>query len=87
MLLIHARFVFLNPNVTQCVSKVKTPDCVFWDYEADDGIGNWATNGCYLDMSEGGVNNPSCKCNHLTSFAVLMVSLSLQFHTVCHLSQ
>ena len=63
----------MNYRTLQCVSKVSSPVCVFWDYEADNGTGNWSTEGCYLVTSSKDTNNPSCECNHLTSFAVLMV--------------
>ena len=48
------------------------PTCVFWDYEADDGRGDWSTVGCYL--VEASYDNVTCVCDHLTNFAVLMVN-------------
>ena len=39
-----------------------------------DGVGEWATEGCWLDTEASGAGRSVCKCNHLTSFAILMVS-------------
>ncbi|XP_072048244.1 adhesion G-protein coupled receptor G6-like [Amphiura filiformis] len=46
--------------------------CVYWDYEADSGRGNWSTEGC---RTIGEIQNgrQECECDHLTNFAVLMV--------------
>uniref|UniRef100_A0A8B9ISR2 Adhesion G protein-coupled receptor L4 n=1 Tax=Amazona collaria TaxID=241587 RepID=A0A8B9ISR2_9PSIT len=57
-------------------AKVRTVDkdikCAFWNYSADTMNGNWATEGCELTHSNS--THISCKCNHLTHFAVLMSS-------------
>ncbi|NXY20167.1 AGRL4 protein, partial [Atrichornis clamosus] len=45
--------------------------CAFWNY-SDTMNGNWATEGCELTHSNS--THISCKCNHLTHFAVLMSS-------------
>ncbi|XP_063801871.1 adhesion G-protein coupled receptor G1-like [Pseudophryne corroboree] len=42
-----------------------SPLCVFWDESSDD----WSTYGCRTAPS---VRHTSCRCNHLTYFAVLM---------------
>ncbi|XP_071961180.1 adhesion G-protein coupled receptor G7-like isoform X2 [Antedon mediterranea] len=45
-------------------------ECVFWDFDLEDGIGNWSSEGCnYQKIVDGRV---ICHCNHLTNFAVLM---------------
>ncbi len=48
--------------------------CVFWDYEASD----WSSNGCLystIDNDESpDVEAHECACNHMTSFAILMVN-------------
>ena len=41
--------------------------------------GNWTPDGCELVEENGGVF--TCHCNHLTNFAVLVVSLSSVFLT------
>ncbi|XP_072026183.1 uncharacterized protein [Amphiura filiformis] len=47
--------------------------CVFWDFTADGGLGDWSSEGCYLSNTTGETGeNVECKCNHLTNFAVLM---------------
>ncbi|XP_072043779.1 uncharacterized protein [Amphiura filiformis] len=50
---------------------VNNSACVFWDFAADNGRGNWSREGCEL------VNGTEkyivqCRCNHLTNFATLM---------------
>ncbi|XP_038061128.1 adhesion G-protein coupled receptor G4-like [Patiria miniata] len=44
--------------------------CVFWDNELQDGVGDWSPEGCRLvtSISERTV----CHCDHATSFAVLV---------------
>ncbi|CAH1248779.1 ADGRG4 [Branchiostoma lanceolatum] len=44
--------------------------CVFWDFNAEEGVGAWSTSGCDFV----GINNDRvvCNCSHLTNFAVLM---------------
>lgn len=47
--------------------------CVSWDFDAANGEGNWTRSGCDTRMTD----DPSvtrCECNHLTNFAVLVVS-------------
>ncbi|XP_073484952.1 adhesion G-protein coupled receptor F3-like [Aquarana catesbeiana] len=45
------------------------PQCVFWDYSLFEGVGGWSTEGCLTVL---GHNVTVCRCNHLTSFSVLM---------------
>ena len=51
---------------------VNTSMCVFWDFELQNGVGDWSTEGCIFV----GIENDRvvCQCNHLTNFAVLMVN-------------
>ncbi|XP_030058140.1 adhesion G-protein coupled receptor G2 isoform X2 [Microcaecilia unicolor] len=44
--------------------------CVFWNFSADGGLGNWSSEGCTVTSST--INQTICKCNHLTSFGVLL---------------
>ena len=46
--------------------------CVSWDFSANGGEGAWTTAGCETVSSVDGV--VSCECNHLTNFAILVVS-------------
>uniref|UniRef100_A0A8B9TDC6 Adhesion G protein-coupled receptor L4 n=1 Tax=Anas platyrhynchos TaxID=8839 RepID=A0A8B9TDC6_ANAPL len=63
-------------KITFTLKYAKTADkdikCAFWNYSADTMNGNWATEGCELTHSNS--THISCKCNHLTHFAVLMSS-------------
>ena len=47
--------------------------CVSWDFTAAGGQGDWTSVGCATRTT----NDPNvtrCECNHLTNFAVLVVS-------------
>ncbi|NXC50731.1 AGRG1 protein, partial [Penelope pileata] len=48
-----------------------TPLCVFWREDSTAGSGAWDTYGCTTVEGDG---RTDCRCNHLTYFAVLMVS-------------
>ena len=53
---------------------ISNVQCVFWDIEMDDESGDWSTEGCRLtaDVSDSGM--VECQCDHLTNFAILVVS-------------
>nr|XP_006136369.1 adhesion G protein-coupled receptor L4 isoform X1 [Pelodiscus sinensis] len=63
-------------KITFTLKYIKTADkdikCAFWNYSTDTMNGNWSTEGCELTHSN--TTHTSCKCNHLTHFAVLMSS-------------
>ena len=63
---------FFKDEDTDDASRVDNPQCVFWDIKANDGIGDWSDKGCQYNrtLPDGHV---VCRCNHLTSFAVLVV--------------
>ncbi|XP_041458442.1 cadherin EGF LAG seven-pass G-type receptor 2-like isoform X3 [Lytechinus variegatus] len=46
------------------------PQCVFWDFEYNNGTGGWSSDGCELS----GYNRThiNCSCTHLTNIAVIM---------------
>ncbi|XP_038077173.1 uncharacterized protein LOC119745021 [Patiria miniata] len=44
--------------------------CVFWDFNLRDGIGDWSTEGCRKGSTVNG--RTVCLCDHATNFAVLM---------------
>ena len=46
-------------------------ECVFWDVNASNGLGDWSDDGCQLNTTSNG--RVVCLCDHLTSFAVLVV--------------
>ena len=50
--------------------------CVSWDFNADGGRGNWTSEGCETISLVDGV--ATCECNHLTNFAILVVSMMEQ---------
>ncbi|XP_062572831.1 adhesion G-protein coupled receptor D1-like [Saccostrea cucullata] len=47
-----------------------TSECVFWDFQLNNGTGGWSTRGCKLLSTDDIYLH--CECNHLTNFAVLM---------------
>ena len=47
-------------------------ECAFWDQALDEGYGAFSTEGCRIRQNSKG--DVSCRCNHLTSFAVVAVS-------------
>ena len=62
---------YFSADIRQNSSDVQNITCVFWDFDAENGRGDWSPEGCYLsNVTE---DNVECKCNHLTNFAVLMV--------------
>ncbi|KFQ17034.1 G-protein coupled receptor 56 [Merops nubicus] len=48
-----------------------TPLCVFWKEDTTASSGSWDSYGCATATEDG---RTDCRCNHLTYFAVLMVS-------------
>ncbi|XP_039577136.1 adhesion G-protein coupled receptor G1-like [Passer montanus] len=48
-----------------------TPLCVFWQEDTSASSGSWDSYGC---TTVPGGSQTECRCNHLTYFAVLMVS-------------
>nr|XP_048298681.1 adhesion G protein-coupled receptor F5 isoform X1 [Myodes glareolus]XP_048298682.1 adhesion G protein-coupled receptor F5 isoform X1 [Myodes glareolus]XP_048298683.1 adhesion G protein-coupled receptor F5 isoform X1 [Myodes glareolus] len=49
------------------------PQCVFWNFSLANYTGGWDSSGC--SMEDDGRDNRDrvfCKCNHLTSFSILM---------------
>eukprot|EP00117_Sycon_ciliatum_P029197 scpid7922/ scgid2430/ Latent-transforming growth factor beta-binding protein 4 len=49
------------------------PLCVFWDFGANDGLGDWSSNGCRVVLVNRTSSTVHCQCNHLTNFAILLV--------------
>ncbi len=47
--------------------------CVYWDFNLEEGRGDWSNEGCNLAVNIT-TNRTICYCDHLTSFAVIMVS-------------
>ncbi|KAM9688602.1 adhesion G protein-coupled receptor L4 [Trichechus inunguis] len=64
-------------NIAFTLSHIKTSDkhrsqCAFWNYSPDTMNGSWSLEGCELTSSN--ETHTSCRCNHLTHFAILMSS-------------
>ena len=59
-------------NQTVVRRSLYNPRCVFFDYTLQNGTGDWSEEGCTLagSLDDGDIQ---CNCDHLTSFAVLMV--------------
>ncbi|XP_075038068.1 adhesion G protein-coupled receptor L4 [Mixophyes fleayi] len=48
----------------------ETAKCAFWKYAPESLQGEWSTEGCEVLYSN--ETHTSCRCNHLTHFAILM---------------
>ncbi|KAL1771736.1 adhesion G protein-coupled receptor F5 [Sigmodon hispidus] len=49
------------------------PQCVFWNFSLDNYTGGWDSSGCSMENdSMDNRDRVTCKCNHLTSFSILM---------------
>ncbi|XP_029452761.1 adhesion G-protein coupled receptor F3 [Rhinatrema bivittatum] len=59
---------FGHMDITE-ISEKKTSQCVFWNYNIFEGVGGWSTHGCQAFQVE---SRTVCKCQHLTSFSILM---------------
>nr|XP_026695108.1 adhesion G-protein coupled receptor G6-like isoform X2 [Ciona intestinalis] len=83
----HPVFIYHNiPNHQNFTPKIIEPDvksktaelCVFWDFNANNGDGDWSQNGCSMINSSSiiGSSNKThlvtCSCNHMTHFAVIL---------------
>ena len=53
---------------------ISNVQCVFWDIENDDESGDWSTEGCRLTAHVSDSGTVECQCDHLTNFAILVVS-------------
>nr|XP_004472552.2 adhesion G protein-coupled receptor E2 [Dasypus novemcinctus] len=49
--------------------------CAFWEH-SQDGCGHWATTGCQMLGTTDG--STTCRCTHLSSFAILMAQGDMQ---------
>lgn len=87
IILIGKMYFKYNRNDTICItfslfsiskmSLFQTADkdssrCAFWNYLPDTMNGSWSSEGCELMYSN--ETHTSCRCNHLTHFAILMSS-------------
>ncbi|KAG8524867.1 Adhesion G protein-coupled receptor E2, partial [Galemys pyrenaicus] len=65
-------FVFKHPVTAESRQKIH---CVYWEHD-QNGCGLWTTKGCQMVSTRD--TNTTCQCTHLSSFAVLMASYSVQ---------
>ncbi|KAI0240394.1 hypothetical protein LSAT2_008937 [Lamellibrachia satsuma] len=61
--------VFQPIEVKNASAGHTSSDCVFWDFDALDGRGDWSSEGCWYNGSQDG--RIICMCDHMTNFAVL----------------
>lgn len=54
-------------------------NCVFW--QADDKSGEWSSRGCKVLTDLSSDNYTTCACDHMTNFALLMVSPAATVNT------
>ena len=59
---------------TVAVSNVSQYECVYWNFTANQDVGGWETDGCLLVNDGDSDGSVKCVCDHLTNFAVLLVS-------------
>ncbi|XP_038044139.1 adhesion G-protein coupled receptor G6-like [Patiria miniata] len=59
-----------EPVVIEFKEESSEVQCVSWDFELEDGVGDWTTDGCALAE----VTNKTivCNCSHATNFAILV---------------
>ncbi len=54
--------------------------CAFWDFDANNKLGGWSTNGCVYEIIGNGRSR--CNCSHLTHFGILLVSIMTNLYLV-----
>ncbi|XP_038052395.1 adhesion G-protein coupled receptor G6-like [Patiria miniata] len=50
--------------------ELETIQCVSWDFELEDGVGDWSPAGCARTQLHN--EQVSCNCDHATNFAILV---------------
>ncbi|KAG8510123.1 Adhesion G protein-coupled receptor E2, partial [Galemys pyrenaicus] len=65
-------FVFKHSATSESRQKIH---CVYWEHD-QNGCGHWTTKGCRMVSTRD--TKTTCQCTHLSSFAVLMASYSVQ---------
>ncbi|XP_072014280.1 adhesion G-protein coupled receptor G6-like [Amphiura filiformis] len=54
----------------QTLGDTDLAECVYWNFDLNNGVGEWSTEGCQTDIMQN--NLITCSCDHLTHFAVLV---------------
>ena len=53
--------------------EIDNETCGFWDFRLGNEAGDWSTEGC-VRVPNPDTDRVVCHCDHLTSFAVVVVS-------------
>ncbi|XP_038051570.1 uncharacterized protein LOC119724542 [Patiria miniata] len=61
---------FKAPAINEAERNRTTIQCVFWDFDLNDRVGDWSMAGCLLATESD--NTVSCNCSHATNFAILV---------------
>ena len=59
---------------------VSYPECKFWD--KNETGGEWSTSGCTTILGEEDDTTVTCKCNHLTDFAVAITKTQVRLEII-----
>ncbi|XP_028403605.1 uncharacterized protein LOC114526261 isoform X2 [Dendronephthya gigantea] len=62
--------VIIKFHVADPKAVTESSSCVFWDFDAAGGTGNWSRKGCTRQKTYN--NTIECACDHMTNFAALM---------------
>ncbi|XP_038051797.1 adhesion G-protein coupled receptor G6-like [Patiria miniata] len=60
---------FKAPSINE-TERNSTIQCVFWDFDLNDEVGDWSMAGCLLSTETN--YTVSCNCSHATNFAILV---------------
>ena len=73
MIIVFLTTLFCSHQVSEYEGDIEydSVQCVFWDVLASNGLGDWSGDGCKLNTTSD--KRVLCHCDHLTSFAVLVV--------------
>ncbi|XP_022088889.1 uncharacterized protein LOC110978300 isoform X3 [Acanthaster planci] len=59
-----------EPLVVEFKEESSDVHCVSWNFELEDGVGDWTTAGC--ELVEETYDRVKCNCTHATNFAILV---------------
>ncbi|CAB3994627.1 G- coupled receptor 112 [Paramuricea clavata] len=64
--------VIIKFHVADSKAVKASSSCVYWDFDAAGGAGDWSNKGCTRQRMYN--NTIECACDHMTNFAALIVS-------------
>ncbi|XP_028408039.1 adhesion G-protein coupled receptor G4-like isoform X2 [Dendronephthya gigantea] len=70
--MVNGAIELIFPNKMKSDDRMYFPRCVYWDFTANDGFGNWSSEGCFYEGTKSG--HVTCRCNHMTHFAILLTA-------------